>query len=271
MRRFTVIVWAALVGIASLAGCGYIEVEPGGPSDEGLLSLALRQPSPSQAADMAMNPYDPNARYRGTLLLANAPFAGEPVYLELFEDNIDDPDPSVRTASARALALHGQRRHAEMLVKALADPDRLVRVEAARGLQRIHDPGAIPALIAATVEDNEPAPDVRAEACHALGQYTQPLVFEALVAALNDRRLVVVRNAQRALHYLTGRDLGVDGRDWIDWRAQTTNLFAGQVAYQYPIFSRARTWIEYLPFIPRPPNEIPASPVGYEPPAAAGL
>lgn len=252
---------ALLVACGFLPGCGWIDyqVRPGADS---VLTGFFYQPTPLEAAKMAIDPYDANNRYRGTLLLANAPFSGETVYLKLFEDNIKDADASVRTAAARALANHGQQRHVPLLIEAMSDPDRPVRFEAARGLQRLHDPRAVNALTAALREETEPSADVRAEAAHALGQYAMPRVVDALIAALDDRSLTVNRAALSSLKTLTGEDHGLDRLEWLAWTSETGDMFAGRTQYVYPVFSRTRYWIEYLPFIPPPPNETPASPAG---------
>ena len=255
---------AITAGCAVLGGCGWVDFEarPGATS---VVDLFFAQPSPLEAAQMAIDPYNPNDRYRGTLLLANAPFAGEPVYLQLFEDNIKDADPSVRTAAARALANHGQPRHVPMLIEALGDEDRLVRQEAARGLQRLHDARAINPLIRAMREETEPSADVRTEAALALGQYAQHRVLDALIQALDDRSLTVNRAAESSLRTLTGQDLGLDRTVWGAWSIETTDAFAQRQPYLFPVFNRERYIIEYLPFIPRPPNETPATPAGMPP------
>jgi HEAT repeat protein len=124
------------------AGCGIIDVEPG---SEGLLKGALtgrRGPRPLEAAEMAIDPYNANNRYLGTLALANAYFAGQEPYVALFVDNIDDPESSVRAAAARGLANHGEASHAPLLLGLLSDEDPRTRQEATRGLQRLHNPQA---------------------------------------------------------------------------------------------------------------------------------
>ncbi len=252
---------AICVACAAMGGCGWVDFEPR-PGATGLMDAFFTQPTPLEAAQMAIDPYNPNDRYRGTLLLANAPFAGEPVYLRLFEDNIKDADPSVRTAATRALANHGQPRHVPLLIEALSDEDRLVRQEAARGLQRLHDVRAINPLIRAMRERTEDSADVRTEAALALGQYAEHRVLDALFEALDDRSLTVNRAAESSLRTLTGQDLGLDRTMWVAWSLETTDAFAGRQAYLFPVFSRQRYIIEYLPFIPRPPNETPAAPAG---------
>jgi hypothetical protein len=259
----------ALIGL--LAGCE-LQVKPGA---ESIFEAFGPQLSPTQLAEMAMDPYDPNSRARGTIGLANAHFANQPIYLRLFEDNIDDPDPAVRSAAARGLANHGEPRHTPLLTAALSDGDPMVRLEAARGLQRLHDPAAVtPLLVALRAPEapdprtgaapgpGEPEPEIRAEAADALGQYAEMRVLHALVAALDDADLAVNRRALDSLRTLTGQDLGVDRGAWADWLTRATDPFAGRQLYTYPVFRRRLRLYEYIPFVPKPQNETAAPPAG---------
>lgn len=264
LRTAVVLAFAA----AALAGCGDFEHARG---TESLLEVAAGPGrSPAEYTRMAMDPYDANARYVGTAALAGAFFANAPPYLALFEDNADDADPSVRAVAIRGLANHGEARHAPLLAAALSDPDDLVRLEAARGLQRLHNPEAVEALLdAARPLDplnpglgGEPQAGTRAEAATALGQYAQARVVESLIAALRDESLAVNRAAEASLRTLTGNDLGLDPSVWVRWRASNPDMFAGRSLYTYPAFSRSRGWTEYLPFVPPPPNEVSAPPAG---------
>ena len=218
----------------------------------------------------ATDPYDADKRYRGTLALAMRDFASEPVYLKLFTDNIKDRDSSVRAAAARALGAHGGPEHAPLLIEALKDTDVSVRAEAARGLQRLHSADAVdplithvrePVLVSAS-ENAEPDSDVRAECASALGQYREPKVLSALIAALSDSRLQVNRNTLDALRTLTGQDFGYDRPAWQAWYDKTPQHFAAGRPYRYPAFKRDKTWIERLPFVSPPPNEESNTPAG---------
>ncbi len=230
-------------------------------------------PPPAELAAMAIDPYDANRRYIGTVGLAGSYFASDPVYLALFEDNAGDTDAAVRAAAIRGLANHGGQRHTSTLIKALRDADKQVRLEAARGLQRLHDPAGVDALLAATREPagyppqpgEEVEPDVRAEAVAALGQYAEPRVVEGLLTALRDQSLAVNRGALASLRTLTGQDFGLDHDAWVAWRDKTgttAEMFRGRTLYLYPVFSRSRQWWERLPLVPQPPNEVPATPAG---------
>jgi hypothetical protein len=266
----------ALALAAGLAGCESLGLDIPKGSDS--ILAAFSGPSPSDAAAWSTDPNSADKRYRGTLLLANAPWAGEPVYLALYEDAAKDPDASVRTAGIRALALHGNPSHVAIILQHLSlkdEPDRLVRVEAARALQRLHDTSAIEPLIQALRpptrhlvgerwidEPNEPDAGVRAQAAEALGQYPERRVAQALIVALHDGNLSVNYSSLRSLRTLTGQDFGYDTALWQDWFKAAPDTFAARSTYIYPVFQRPKRFYEYIPFFPPPPNESPAAPVG---------
>ncbi len=231
-------------------------------------------PSPAEAAAWAVDPYDSDKRYRGMLLLANAPWGGEEVYVRLYEVAIDDEDANVRAAAIRGLSMHGGPEHAPRIARELSRGSRLLRWEAARALQRLHNPVVVPDLLQALDQPNldgtqgEEEPSVRSAAAHALGQYAQTRVLDGLIASLSDRHLSVNRAAEQSLQTLTGQDFGFDGRAWVAWKNNASDPFAGQIPYEYPIFERGRRGLEWvLPFM-RPPNEIASSPAGMPDPLA---
>ncbi|MEL7472027.1 MAG: HEAT repeat domain-containing protein [Planctomycetota bacterium] len=273
---------AAAMALAMVAsGCAVPESARGADS----LFAVFAPTSPAQAAQWATDEYNPDLQYRGTILLANASFGGEPPYLELYLDYIDHEDGNVRAAAARGLANHGSPEHALLLAERLGytevvdrqfrrtDDDEFVRQECARGLQRLHNPEAVDTLLLAMREPDptdprllaEPNAEVRAAAAHALGQYAEFRVVESLIGyGLADASLTVNRNAREALRTLTGQDLGYDRAAWRAWFGSEENEapFAARRAYIYPVFRRDRKLIEYLPFVPQPPNEAPSTPVG---------
>ncbi len=283
MRMRTPILVAGALGLLALAaGCVDSAQRQRAAESESILAIMPAPPSPAQAAAWAGDPYDPDKRFRGTVLLSNAPWGGESVYLRLYRaqlgaipDTEPDADPSVRAAAAFALGLHGSPDDAPTIAKLLTDNDRLVRVTAVRALQRIHNPVVIPALIDRTKaggldaradadEEHKPEldPDIRAEAADALGQYPDDRVYQALVSALSDDRFVVTAAARKSLKTLTGQDFADDRRAWLAW-GETPTPFAARSTYVYPTFSREKGWLEYLPFFPAPArNEVPGSPVG---------
>lgn len=251
------------VGVGLLSGCDTSGMKRGA---ESILDV-FAEPTPSEAVEMALDKYDADKRYQGTLLLSTQPFAGEELYMKLFVDNAKDKDPGVRTAATRAIANHGNSEHVPLLIERLTDEDRLVRIEAARGLQRIHSELAIDPLLKAIDEENESEAAVRSEAADALGQYAENKVLESLIAALDDPTLAVNARTLSSLKTLTGQDFGFDRRAWLDWYNGTKTPFTARSVYTYPAFNRSKQWIEYLPFVSQPPNEASTAPAGMELPA----
>jgi len=259
---------AVVLTAGSLAACNSDSLEKGRGATS-ILAL-MQNDSMGDAAADAMNPYDADKRYRGTLRLANQNYAGEPLYMQLFLDNVKDEDASVRSAATRAIANHGTPDHVPILIERLKDKDDLVRGEAARGLQRLHNPIAIPALVdamrdpeaAAMNEPTEELASVRADAASALAQYPEDRVVQALIAGLADQSLAVNTASRDSLRTLTGQDFGLERRDWLAWYKGSDRPFAAGRPYEYPIFRRDQEWYEYLPFVSGPPNEAPATPAG---------
>ncbi len=261
---------ARLVGAFLAFAGGLVIVAPGGcalDARPGARTIweAFAPATPAEAAMMALDEEDPDRRFRGTMLLANAPWGGEEVYLVLYRDYIEDSEPNVRAAAARALGNHGNPADAALLAAALEDPEPMVRLEAAQALQRLHAPDAVPAMLRRLRRDAEPDPDIRAELAHGLGQYAQRRVLDELVGAMNDRSLRVIHNASLSLKTLTGQDFGYDHRAWARWVAETSDPFAARSAYVYPAFYREKFFLEYLPFTREPPNEQASSPAGMPP------
>lgn len=256
----SLVLTAAGLSFVSISGCDAPDL--GLQKGSNSVFSAFSGPTPTEAADLALDQYNANNRYRGTLLLSSATFAGEPVYMALFRDNIDDADPGVRAVSARAVARHGTPGDAELLIGLLQDADTSVRIEAARGLQRIHNPAAVPALLNALDMTKEPEAQVRFEAASALGQYPQTIVLEQLIAAFDDPNLAVNRNTLSSLRTLTGQDFGFEQRAWLEWYKATETPFVARSGYMYPVFNRDKNWWEYIPFVPQPPNEPASVPAG---------
>lgn len=254
-------VFLAGAAVSALAGCS---LQPGtGPNATSIVGL-VTPPTPAEAAAWAADPYDSDKRQRGMLLLANAPFGGERVYLELYRARLADSEAAVRGVAARALAMHGQPEDAPAIAARLTeDGDELVRREAARALQRIHNAAVVPALLQASDASKEPDVDTRSNAARALGQYAEPRVVQALIRALQDRRLAVNKNALASLEVLTGKAFGTDAKGWVTWSTSEKNLFANRGVYEFPVFQRDPTIVEFLLPFWGPPNEQPGQrPVG---------
>lgn len=263
----------AFLSAAGLCAC---ESDPYRPRSDSLIDY-LRGPSPQFAAQMAADKYDADRRYRGTVLLAGAYFAGEKVYMDLFRKYTTDPDSAVRGAAARAIANRGTPDDATYLIALLKDEDVIVRREAARGLQRLYNPDAVAPLIVKLGNASgegitrlaEDDPQVRADAAVALGQYAQASVIEALVTSLDDPQLAVNRASLSSLRTLTGQDLGYSRTAWTLWLRGEQEPLLGQAVFVYPAYKRRLHWYEHLPFVRTPPMETPGIPVGFPMPGSS--
>ncbi len=258
-RTFAIIIVLPL-GVG-LCACEALESARGAQS----LIQIVQGPTPTEATEWALDPYSPNNRYRGTMYLVHQSWAGAPEYLQLYVDAVADADAGVRAAGVRGLALHGDPSHVPLLVSALTDSDSIVRTDAARALQRIHNPVAIGPLINAIQIAREASELVRTEAAHALGQYAERRVIDALIAVFDDPSLAVNEATRSSLRTLTGQDFEYDIRAWVEWTSDNPNVFEARSAYTYPAFWRDKRLIEWLPFMPQAPNESASYPVGSSP------
>jgi hypothetical protein len=220
--------------------------------------------TPADAAAWAADPYDADKRARGMNMLANAPFGGAEAYVKMYRERLKDENAPVRATACRALGLHGNSDDVPRIVPLTKSEEILVRLEATRALQRLHNPVAVPALIDRLDPDKESEPDIRAEAASALGQYAEGSAMQSLMAALADPSLLVDKNAQESLRTLTGNDaLPADRKAWVNWAKATDKPFAGRRPYVYPVFWREKRWLDYVPFMPAVPNETASTPVGF--------
>lgn len=265
--RARLVALALAAGVPCLVGggCGITAEDRAQMArSESVLAPFLWRLSPQEAAQWAADPYDADKRARGTTMLVNAPFGGADAYLELYRKYVTDPSPAVRASAARGLGMHGSPADVPLIVPLMKDPERSVRLDAVKALQRLHNPVAIGPLIEALDATKEPEIDVRAAAANALGQYPDGKVLQALIGALADDSLLVTHNAHEALRTLTGNDdLPDDRKAWVKWVGQTREPFAARREYRYPAFQRDTVWTDYLPIIGGPvPNEVSAAPAG---------
>ena len=259
VRRSRFMMASLGLGLAALtAGCESFS------QDLNDFTTGLLPPSPTEAVAMAVD-QDADKRRRGTLLLANSPFGGNPPYLALYRDHVrNEPNPLVKAVSIRALAKHGAPDDATFIAPLLTHDNLQVRWEAAKGLQRLHQPRVIQPIIEGLLREDEHT-DVRIALAGALGQYPEDRVFQALVAVLDDRSLAVNVSASSSLTALTGVDHGLDSAAWYAWYNAATDPFAAQQDYLYPTYDRPESWLEQLAFWSHRVVEYPAPPAGLEP------
>ncbi len=232
-----------------------------------LLANTLTPPTPSEAAVMMVDPYNPDHRREGTVWIANSPFGGEPQYIRFYRESIDqEDDPTVLAVSIRALGRHGSPDDAPLIASRLEHRNDQVRWEAAKALQRLHNPTIVTGLLN-VLRNQQESPMVRTEAADALGQYPHDRVFQALVAALDSRHLALNMAAEQSLSTLTGQSLGLDSSAWSRWynAQQPAERFAGRQDYYYPTYMRARTFLERIAFWSARTFESPGIPAGMEP------
>jgi HEAT repeat protein len=118
-------------------------------------------------------------------------------------DALGSSNARVRRTAANALIERSDVRAVEALTKALGDPDRLVRANAALALGELDDrrentpvAEAVEPLIAALTDEDA---TVRAMAASALGRRKDPRAVEPLERLLHDDEDEVVRNTALAV------------------------------------------------------------------------
>ncbi len=246
----------------ALCGCA-----TSGASDNPVVALlnSMAPPTPTQAAHDMVNPFDPDKRRNGVAWLSSAPYGGEEVYVRTYRLLLTDEDSTVRAAAAHAIGLHGQVQDAEPLARLMDDRAEAVRWEAAKALQKIHNPKAVDALIKHTRPAQDENADVRMASCQALGQYAEPRVFDALVGALADNDYSVVSAARGSLDTLTGYELGTDASLWLIWQKKNNDkLFASRREYTWKPFEKPPTTLDKLQFWKERKKVEPQKPTGIE-------
>jgi len=235
---------ASLMG-GSLGGCETIGQDLGGLGD------AFDPTSPSEAARDMFDQYDADKRRLGTVQISGAPFGGSEVYVKQYRDMVNNErDPIVKATAIRALGKHGQPDDALRIAPHLAHETVQVRWDAAKALQRLHNPAVVADLLKTLRNESELA-DVRMAAAVGLGQYPEDRVFQGLVGVLNARELAINTAAHRSLKLLTGKDFGLEAADWLGWYNQTIiagDAFAGRLEYRYPTYQRDETVWEKIAF-----------------------
>ena len=244
--------------IAAGAGCDAIS------SDVGDFLNDVNPPTPAEAAAWASDLNDPENQRRGLSLLSNAPWGGDEPYVRLYRLYVEEPtDPLVKATAVQALGRWGDPTDAMKIADHLASPSPLVRREAAKSLQRLHDPRVADRIWIRLVDPDED-PGVRVELAIALAQYPSDRSFQALCLALDARELVVNLAAADSLRILTGEDFGIDRPTWLAWYDSTTRPFAREEVFLYPTFTRRLSFWDRLLFWKNWDFETPAPPRGME-------
>ncbi len=255
--------WLAIAALlACLPGCDTAS------SDFASFTESFNPPTPSQAAQWALDMRDAENQRRGTLLLAGSDFGSESGYVRMYRLYIEEnQDPLVRVAAIEALGRHGDADDAELIARQLKDKSVQVRVAAAKALQRIHNPKVTTALCSRLIDEGEES-SVRIELAIALGQYPSDDAFQALAASLDARELGVNLAALDSLHLMTDQDFGLDRPLWLSWYASTRTPFSRRMQYLYPTYWREKGFWDHLIFWAPLRLEQPGVPVGMQEPEA---
>jgi hypothetical protein len=237
-------------------------------SDWANFTQTFSPPTPGEAARWAFDPYDSENQRRGITLLGGTDWANTESYLALYRDSVRERrDPLVKAAAIDALSRHGEPSDAEIFAQCLKDKSPQVRLAAAKGLQRIHNPVVTSAMCSRLIDEGEEA-SVRTELAIALGQYPSDDVFQALAASLDARELSVNLAALDSLHLLTRQDFGLDRPLWLSWYRSTKTPFRKELRYLFPTFQRSKGFWDYVVFWSPLVFERPGVPVGMNEPAS---
>jgi hypothetical protein len=115
---------------------------------------------------------------------------------EALEAGLNDPDPAVRAATARAAGLIGDKAAVPALLSHLRDPDLYAGEQIAVALGRLGDRTAIPTLLQALQTGDEA---VQARSAHALGLLNAQEATPALAKTLLTGGPLAQRQAAQAL------------------------------------------------------------------------
>jgi hypothetical protein len=185
--------------------------------------------TPFNAAKDMLDPSYPDRRREAVVYLSKREYGRRDPYAKYFAEmaHVDD-DATVRAMAIRALNRCRYKASIPVYIQALEDASPLVRLEAAKALANMPDPGAIDALIKhlkgniqVRVKDNlepqEETGDVRVACADALRCYGSGDVTEALASVLRDRNFAVSWQARKSLKLITGQDYRYDDSAWLTY------------------------------------------------------
>ena len=232
-------------------------------SDFSSLGNAIFPPSGAEVGAWATNFNDPETQQRGLVLLGTAPWAGTEEYLQLYRTCIQGPwDPLVKAGAIKALGVHGDPSDAALIAFELENEFSYVRKEAAKSLQRLHDPQVKETIWQQLIVEEDQG--VQIELAIALGQYPSDAVFQALVLELENRELAVNLAAADSLRCLTGEDYGINSRDWLAWYKASDDPFRDEEIYLYPVYTRPLGFFDWINIFNPTIWEKPGLPRGLE-------
>jgi hypothetical protein len=195
--------------------------------------------TPGRYARMMEDDKSPDLRRTGILkLVTNYEFARKDPYTKRYWQIAQgDPDYLVRVAAIRALDRARMPTVTPIAIRALDDPNPLLRLEAAKALANIPDESAIPALtrhmqpiIEIRGEGGRPeavqeSRDVRVACADALRNFPNRDVIKSLVDVLRDKEFETSWQARKSLVLMTGHDYKYDQTKWRDYLSNENSTF----------------------------------------------
>jgi HEAT repeat protein len=179
----------------------------------GSLWNRLFPPPAEEMVEMATDADDADRRRQGLMMLSSQPYGTEDKFVEVYVNVLqNDPEPTVRSAAARAIGKSENGNYAGQLSTGLADPVAQVRWDTAIALDSVVGQPAVGPLGKAATEDE--SKDVRAAAALALRHYPDRSVVATLVDCLSDRSFAVQFQARKALVDMTGYQYGYNPEPW---------------------------------------------------------
>lgn len=184
--------------------------------DDGYLRLTTV--NAGQQAANAISSDNPDERREAVVWLCQPERSASDAVVKLLAAIVEqDPDPTVRSAAARALGLSPNLDAIEPLIVATNDRSEFVRLDAVRGLAGKHSDNVKRALLLRLTKDSDP--QVRAAAAKGLAGYHEQRVLESLINALRDPDFAVVFMAEQSLTRMTGHGCDRDPEAWTRWAA----------------------------------------------------
>jgi len=178
----------------------------------------------SRLAAQATSP-DPDLRREAALALGRRPLKGKQAedVRELLATLLrQDTEALVRSAAAVSLGRLGGEPSVAALTAGRSDASELVRADVCRGLGMTAVPSAVAPLAALLEQDANV--DVRCAAARALGEFTGAEARQALLEALDSKRMAVRTAGCRALCQSTGaKGVPPERAAWEKWLADHKN------------------------------------------------
>lgn len=179
--------------------------------------------TPAKAVREMLDADSPDNRWKGTLRLAQFPFARQgDAAMKVYAKFPRDPkeDWVVQAAGIRALNHSRAQGYTALYVKTLNDVDQkdLPRLEAAKALANAPDEAAITTLVQHAKEDK--SLDVRIACVDALRNFKTTQVLRTLAETLNEKDFSVVWQARQSLALITGQDFRYNARAWLNYVAE---------------------------------------------------